>query len=191
MIGRPHSTACLCEHAVNPATLRSRLRCGPADSSLSRRSSQCDSPLGARSRLSCLETVRPGTSGILTPSDLTPCSVATLRPCFAARRLALSCEVTAPLLKLSWDGSAVELPSGSVPFPRPINPAPDPRRTSARTGVKPKLARQTNEGRPFFGRPSRHFRRSGVYSRSSATTPQGHCRYEQIAYAPSTDGYGT
>ena len=38
-------------HAVDPAMLRSRLRCGPADSSLSRRSSRRDSPLEARSRL--------------------------------------------------------------------------------------------------------------------------------------------
>jgi hypothetical protein len=43
--------ACPGGHAVNPATLRSRLRCGPADSSLSRRSSRRDSPLEARSRL--------------------------------------------------------------------------------------------------------------------------------------------
>jgi len=37
-------------HAVYAATLRSKLRCGPANSSLSWRSPQCRSPLQARSR---------------------------------------------------------------------------------------------------------------------------------------------
>jgi hypothetical protein len=38
-------------HAASPATLRSRLRCGPAHASLRGRSSRCDSPLCARIRL--------------------------------------------------------------------------------------------------------------------------------------------